>query len=145
MRNISSGPLLSIQTFCSIQWFCLRTLKALIRLREGAGWSGPSLFAYARRPVFAQRGPMHRADRLYHLRDRIISDQITFQYLWRLFFPIYMQMKSSFFVVLDWLISLTDILGTRSVFIFSSDFLQAAIPVEMRQLGTLGKSALFTR
>ena len=22
MRNVSSGPLLSIRTFCSVQWFC---------------------------------------------------------------------------------------------------------------------------
>ena len=34
MRKVSSGLLLSIHTFCSIQWFCLRTVKVLIRLRD---------------------------------------------------------------------------------------------------------------
>ena len=53
---ISSGQVLSIETFYSIQWFCLRTAKALIRLRGCAGWSGPSLSAYVQRHVFAWRG-----------------------------------------------------------------------------------------
>ena len=44
MRKIS-WILLSIHTFCSIQWFCLRRVKALIRLRTCAVWSGPSLSA----------------------------------------------------------------------------------------------------
>ena len=56
MRKMSSGSLLSIHTFCSIQWFCYGAVKALIRLRGCAGWSGPSLSAYARRHVFACRG-----------------------------------------------------------------------------------------
>ena len=33
MCKVSYGLLLSIHTFCSFQWFCLRTAKALIRLR----------------------------------------------------------------------------------------------------------------
>ena len=33
MRKISSGPLLSIYTICSIQRICKRKVKALIRLR----------------------------------------------------------------------------------------------------------------
>ena len=45
---VSSGPLLSIHTFFSMQCFCKRTRKAVIRLRGCAGWSGPSLSAYAR-------------------------------------------------------------------------------------------------
>ena len=57
MRKVSSGPFLSFHTFCCIQWFCYRTVKALFRLRGCAGWSGPSLSAYARRHVFAWRGP----------------------------------------------------------------------------------------
>ena len=46
MRKVSIGHLLSIYTFCSIQWLCLRIVKAFIRLRECAGWSGPSLSKY---------------------------------------------------------------------------------------------------
>ena len=34
-----------------------RTTKALIRLRGGAGWSAPVLFANPRRQVFSRRGP----------------------------------------------------------------------------------------
>ena len=49
-------PLLSIHTFCSIQWIYQRTVKALIRLRGCAGWSGPSLSACARRHIIAWRG-----------------------------------------------------------------------------------------
>ena len=51
MRKVSSGNLLSTETFYSIQWFCLRTVKALIRLRVCTGWSGPSLSAFYRRRV----------------------------------------------------------------------------------------------
>ena len=47
MRKVLSGSLHSIHTFCSIQWFCYRTVKTLIRLRGSAGLSGPSLSAYA--------------------------------------------------------------------------------------------------
>ena len=58
MRNVSSGLLLSIHTFCSSQCYCLRTVKVLIRLRGCAVWSGPSLSAYyAQRHVFVWRGP----------------------------------------------------------------------------------------
>ena len=47
---VSFGHLLSTGTrFYSIQRFCLRTEKALIRLCGCAGWSGPSLSAYAQR------------------------------------------------------------------------------------------------
>ena len=48
MCKVSSGPLLSIHTFCSIQQCCYQTVKALIRLHKYAGWSGPSLSAYTR-------------------------------------------------------------------------------------------------
>ena len=44
---VSYGPLLSILAFCSVQWFCQRTVKALIRLRGCTGWSGHLLSAYA--------------------------------------------------------------------------------------------------
>ena len=52
-----------IQTFCSIQWLCMQTSKALIRLRGCAGWPGPSLSAYTRRYVFAWRGPINELKR----------------------------------------------------------------------------------
>ena len=57
MHKLSSGHLLSIETFCSSQWFWLLAAKALIRLRGCAIWSGPLLSAYARRLVFAWLGP----------------------------------------------------------------------------------------
>ena len=47
--KVPSRPLLSFHIFYRIQWFCKRTTKALIRLCGCAGWSGPSLSAYARR------------------------------------------------------------------------------------------------
>ena len=46
MHKISCGLLLSIHIFCSIQWFCYQTVKALIRLCRLAGWSGPLLPMY---------------------------------------------------------------------------------------------------
>ena len=55
MRKVSYGLLLSVYTFCSIQWFCQRTVKALISLRGCAGISGLSLSAHARKYVFAWR------------------------------------------------------------------------------------------
>ena len=58
MRKVSSEPLLSIHTFCSIQWFCSQTVKALIRMRIRAVWSGPSLSAHAWRRVFCLMQPI---------------------------------------------------------------------------------------
>ena len=55
--RVSFGPLLSIHMFCSIQWFCLGTVKVLIRLPGCIGWSGFSLSAYALRHVFTLHGP----------------------------------------------------------------------------------------
>ena len=43
MRRVSSGHLLSIETFYSNQWFYKLTIKALIRLRGCAVWSGTLL------------------------------------------------------------------------------------------------------
>ena len=54
MRKVSSGLLLFIHTLCSIQSFCKRTLKALIRL--------PSLSTYARRRIFALCDPAEFGD-----------------------------------------------------------------------------------
>ena len=56
MRNVLSVSLLSIRTFCSIQWFYLKTVKALIRLCGCAAWSEPSLSVYPRRQVYAWHG-----------------------------------------------------------------------------------------
>ena len=53
MHKVSSQPLLSIETFYNMQWFCLRTAKALIRLHKWAAWSRLSLSAYAVRQSFA--------------------------------------------------------------------------------------------
>ena len=55
--KVSFGPLLSIHTFCSIQWFCKWTVKALIRLRGCAGWSVPWLSTYNGSHVFEWCGP----------------------------------------------------------------------------------------
>ena len=57
MRKVSSGPLLSIDTFHSVQWFWQGTAIALIRLRGCSSWSGLSLSTYARRHIFAWRDP----------------------------------------------------------------------------------------
>ena len=57
MPKISSGPLISIYTFCSIQWFCKQTVKALIRLHGCAGWSGPSLSTLCPKTCFRMVKP----------------------------------------------------------------------------------------
>ena len=57
MRKVSSWHLLFNDTFQSVQWFHSQTANVLIRLRGCAGWSGPSLSAFARRHVFAWQGP----------------------------------------------------------------------------------------
>ena len=49
MRRVPTRSFLYIQAIYSSQWFCWRIVKALIRLRGCAGWSGPSLSAYAQR------------------------------------------------------------------------------------------------
>ena len=53
MRIVSSVPLQNIDTFYGSRWFWQRTMKAVIRLRGRAVWSGPSLSAYAQRHVLA--------------------------------------------------------------------------------------------
>ena len=53
----SSGRLLFRNTFCSMQRFCKRSVKALIRLHGCADWSWPLLSAYAWSHVFARRYP----------------------------------------------------------------------------------------
>ena len=52
MGKALSGPLLSIHTFCSIQWFYQRTVLALISRCRCTGWSGSSLSTYTWRHVF---------------------------------------------------------------------------------------------
>ena len=72
--------------FYSIQWFCLRTVKALIKLRGCAGWSGASLVAYARRHVGAGRGPCdimktsldQRWRRILQISHRFVSHPALF-------------------------------------------------------------------
>ena len=83
MRKISSGSLLSIDTFYSIQWFWKRTAKVLIRLHGCAGWSGPSLSTYAQRHVIARRVPI--------IAVRIFPDDAT---LWILKKKKYVSEKS---------------------------------------------------
>ena len=56
-EQLGPGLLLYIEIFYSIQWFCLQTAKAQIRLCGWSDWSGPSLSAYVRRHVFYMTGP----------------------------------------------------------------------------------------
>ena len=58
MRKVSSGPLLSIHTFCSRHWFCKRTVKILIDCVECTGWSGPALSACALKTGFRIARPI---------------------------------------------------------------------------------------
>ena len=53
MRKIFSWSLLSIDNFSRILWFWQRIAKNLIRLRECAVWSGPSLSAHAPKETFS--------------------------------------------------------------------------------------------
>ena len=57
--KVSPRPLLYIHTVCSIQWFWLRTVKALNGPHRCAGWSGPSLATYVQRHVFAWHCPSY--------------------------------------------------------------------------------------
>ena len=57
MGKVSYRHLHSIGIFFSIQWFCLQTLKGLIRLCGCAGLSRHSLSAYAKRHIFIRRNP----------------------------------------------------------------------------------------
>ena len=59
MCKVLSGDFFSIKKFYSIQWFCLWTGKALIRLCRCAGWSGPLLSVYTRRHVFCMMRPIY--------------------------------------------------------------------------------------
>ena len=55
-----------IHIFCSTHWFWKRAAKSQISLRGCAGWSGPSLSAYA------PTTPFHVARHLYILRKIIL-------------------------------------------------------------------------
>ena len=57
----------------NIQWFYFWTTKVLIRLRECAGWSGPSLSAYARKHVSAWRGPYRNSILLSFSKDETLN------------------------------------------------------------------------
>ena len=78
MRKVSSGPLLSIHTLCSIQCFCWWTVKTVIRLRGCAGWSGPSLSAFARKQVFAWRGLIGFASLLQRIQGNLMAPTSLF-------------------------------------------------------------------
>ena len=57
MRRVLTWAMLSSLTSCSVHWFCKRTVKVLFSLCGCPGWSGTSLSAFARRHIFAWRGP----------------------------------------------------------------------------------------
>ena len=47
MRIVTSGPLLSIHTFCSIQWFCLASWEGIDKtLPADMGFRCPHLPGY---------------------------------------------------------------------------------------------------
>ena len=54
--TVWSGTLLYFIIFYNTQWFYTWTVTVLIRLRGCAGWSGPSLSAYAKRCIFTWHG-----------------------------------------------------------------------------------------
>ena len=81
MRKVLSGHLFSIDAFRSIQWVCLRTVKAPIRLRTCAGWSGHSLSAYVRRYIFAGVVPFHYSIAIKHVFSCINIRQVPWEVL----------------------------------------------------------------
>ena len=58
-----------------------RITKALIRLRECAGWSAPVLFANPRRQVFSRRGPNDISQKAYEI---ILLGEVLLKYKSRL-------------------------------------------------------------
>ena len=69
MCKVPSGPLLSIQMLCCIQWFRSLTVNVLPRLRGCARWYVPLLSVYFRRHVFAWRG--HFKGFIHHWRRNV--------------------------------------------------------------------------
>ena len=63
MRKVSSGHYVSIDTFYSFNWLLVDS-EDLDQMRGCAGWSGPSLPAYALRHVFAWRGTFKEVEQL---------------------------------------------------------------------------------
>ena len=80
MRKVSFGHLLFIETFYNIQWFRLRAVKALIRLRGCAVWSRPSLSSYARRHVFAYTylGMLKQTSQSHTLCEGHLQEMLVF-------------------------------------------------------------------
>ena len=54
IHAVWSGHSLFVNIYYSIYWFCKRTMKASISLRECVGWSGPSLSANCIRTLFVR-------------------------------------------------------------------------------------------
>ena len=86
MYIVWSRALLYFIMFYSTQWFYKRTVKAQIRLRGRAGWSGPSLPAYAQRHFSMAR---HKCKPLFYAiceqqrnwRDCWLANANTVRYL----------------------------------------------------------------
>ena len=78
MCKVSSMHLLFIETFYSIQWFCLWTAKALIRLHGCTGWSGSSLSTYTWRHfhmallIYEQQRPWSNTTSMQHDQGLLI-------------------------------------------------------------------------
>ena len=64
--------LLIVDTFYNIQIFWKRAMKAQIRLRECAAWSGPSLSAYKIRTFFS----CHNQNISFSIKYRIFWDHV---------------------------------------------------------------------
>ena len=91
MSKVSSGHLLSVDTFFSVQWFCLQTVKALIRMCGCAGWSWSSLSVHAQRYVFVWHGPNMCILSYF----RVFSVQILKQCQYNVYYNVYYTITSN--------------------------------------------------
>ena len=126
---VSSGHLLTIDTFYNIQWLWQRTTNVLIRLCACAGWSGPSLPAYTRRHVFMVR-PNYSARACIHILYLMCSKAS-----WTIAFEVKLSVCLLLKIKTDWYSAITHIhrgkaRGTTMVshiFLWSQFFLRAFI------------------
>ena len=98
--------------------FKKRIAKALIRLRECAGWSVPVLFANTRRQVFSRRGPYGNLKIVGHVGTMLCLNFLPTAYFFTFFFVIVVCLFfftiNSFEKFISQILSECQAVGTRS-------------------------------
>ena len=78
IRKVWSGHSLFVDIYYSIHWFCNRTTKAMISLRECAGWSGPALSANCISVLFVRFASYHILPFSGLIQQTTINDTFLF-------------------------------------------------------------------